>query len=96
MELISSIIVIGLFIIIIVNLLVNIKYKLLLIKKISRSGSASRVETEKKYNDIKQKIVEALHQADVKKIYPQKDGYVHTNMGYMPVDDYNDIMNDIE
>lgn len=95
MELISSIIVIALFIIIIINLLLNIKYKLLLIKKISRFGSASRVETEKKYNDIKEKIVEALHQADVKKIYPKKDGYVHTNMGYMPVEDYNDIMNDI-
>lgn len=52
MELISSIIVIALFIIIIVNLLVNIKYKLLLIKKISLSGSASRVETEKKIKEL--------------------------------------------
>ena len=96
MELISSIIVIALFIIIIINLLLNIKYKFLLIKKISRSGSASRVDTEKKYNDIKEKIVDSLHQADVKVMYPKKDGYVHTNIGYMSVEDYNDIMNDIE
>lgn len=99
MELISSIIVIALFIIIIVNLLLNIKYKFLLIKKISRFGSASRAASfEKSKEEIKKDITEALHQ-QLNKKYPgvkKFDGYVKTNLGTMPIEDYNDIMNDIE
>lgn len=61
MELISSIIVVTLFIIIIINLLLNIKYKLLLIKKISCCSSGSRaIKNNISCNEIEKKIKELL------------------------------------